>query len=244
MNVSIVTTFSKAGYDEYAKFLVDSLIKYLDPDVKVFFYLDDMTLDNLPSNMTVVDFNSAVPELKLFRDRNKDRSHTSFLYDGCRFSFKSYAWCHAALTKVSDILIWLDADCELYNPVSSKYLISKLPPEYFTSHLARPSYTETGFLAWNLKNSFSDEFFTRYKSYYDNDTIYTLPAYTDCHVYDAVVFQMTKEKKISAFDLSPPNVSTVKDPLNISFKGYFAHHKGDRVIRRNKILSRLTGKKI
>lgn len=240
MNVSIITTFSKSGYDEYAKFLVDSLVKYLDKNVKVYFYLDDMTLNQLPENMTVVDFHKEVPELKEFRSRNKSRPFKNFLYDACRFSFKSYAWCHAGLNRVSDTLIWLDADCELYNNVSAEYLISKVPTKYFTSHLARSNYTETGFLGWNLTNNFSKEFFTRYKQYYDDDSIYELPAYTDCHVYDAVVNQMSQEGKISAFDLSPPGIT--KDHLNMAFKGYFAHYKGDRISKRDKMIAKLKGK--
>ncbi len=237
MNVSIITTFRKAGYNEYAKFLVESLKKHLDPDITVFFYLDDMTIDDLPNNMKVIDFHKAVPELKEFRDRNKSKHYQSFLYDACRFSFKSYAWCHAGLTSNSDILIWLDADCELYNRVTSNYLIEKIPEGYFTSHLDRPDeYTETGFLAWNLNHPFSKEFFLRYKSYYDNDSIFTLPGFTDCHVYDDVTRKMVKEEKIKIYNLSPPGVS--KNHLNIAFNGHIAHYKGDRVAKRDKILSK------
>ena len=73
MKIGIVSTFSKAGYDEYAKYFVDSLIKYLDPEVEVFLYLDDIKL-KLPPNIKIINFNKTVPELAAFRERNKNQS--------------------------------------------------------------------------------------------------------------------------------------------------------------------------
>jgi hypothetical protein len=235
MKIGIVSTFSKAGYDEYAKYFVDSLIKYLDPEVEVFLYLDDIEL-KLPPNIKIINFNKTVPELTAFRERNKDRMFNNFLKDACRFSFKSYAWCHAGLTKSVDLLIWLDADTELYNPVSKEYLISTVPSGYYTSHLYRKdNYTETGYLAWDLTNPYSDEFFKLYKEYYDTDSIYTLPFFTDCHVYDATKDRLVKEGKIAAYNLSPAGVDIRH--FDQAFKGYILHYKGDRVSKRERMLS-------
>jgi hypothetical protein len=239
MKVGVVSTFSKAGYDEYAKYFVDSLIKYLDPEVEVFLYLDDINL-KLPSNIKIINFNKTVPELSAFRERNKNRTFKNFLKDACRFSFKSYAWCHAGLTKSVDILIWLDADTELYNFVSKDYLISTIPSGYYTSHLHREgNYTETGYLGWDLQNPHSDEFFKLYKEYYDTDSIYTLSSFTDCHVYDATKDRLEKEGKIKAYNLSPNGIT--KDHFQNAFKGYILHFKGDRVNKREKMLKSLKG---
>ena len=132
MSIAIVSTFSQENYDEYAKYFIDSLTTYLDRDVPVFLYLDNIEL-NLPSNVHVINFSKTVPDLVAFRERNKHRTFKDFFGDACRFSFKSYAWCHAGLTKPAEKLIWLDADTELYNPVSKEYLESTLPAEFYTS---------------------------------------------------------------------------------------------------------------
>jgi len=189
----------------------------------------------LPPNIKIINFNKKVPELTAFRERNKDRTFNNFLKDACRFSFKSYAWCHAGLTKSVDLLIWLDADTELYNPVSKEYLISTVPSGYYTSHLYRKdNYTETGYLAWDLTNPYSDEFFKLYKEYYDTDSIYTLPFFTDCHVYDATKDRLVKEGKIAAYNLSPAGVDIRH--FDQAFKGYILHYKGDRVSKRERML--------
>jgi len=239
MKIGIVSTFSKTGYEEYGKFFIDSLVKYLDKDVQVFLYLEDIKL-KLPANFHIINFNKAVPELAEFRERNKDRPFKNFLKDACRFSFKSYAWCHAGLTKPVDILIWLDADTELYNPVSKEYLLATVPEGYYTGHLHREGkYTETGYLVWDLRHPHSDEFFKLYKEYYDSDSIFTLPCFTDCHVYDATKDRLEKEGKIKAYNLSPAGVT--KDHFQSRFKGYMLHFKGDRVSKREKMLRSLKG---
>jgi hypothetical protein len=242
MKVGVVSTFSQSGYEEYGKFFVDSLVKYLDKDVQVFLYLDDVKL-KLPPNFHIINFNKTVPELASFRERNKDKPFKNFMTDACRFSFKSYAWCHAGLTKPVDILIWLDGDTELYNPVSKEYLMSTIPSGYYTSHLWRENYgyTETGYLGWDLRHPHSDEFFKMYKEYYDSDSIYKLPAFTDCHVYDATKDRLEKEGKIKAYNLSPPGIK--KDHFQNAFKGYMLHFKGDRVKKRGKMLNSLKGNK-
>ena len=193
--------------------------------------------------MQNINFSKTVPDLVAFRERNKHRTFKDFFGDACRFSFKSYAWCHAGLTKPAEKLIWLDADTELYNPVSKEYLESTLPAEFYTSHLWRKShgYTETGYLGWDLTHPYSDEFFTRYKNYYNTDAIYTLPAYTDCHVYDAVRTQMELEGTIKSYNLSPPGVD--KEHFTSAFKNYIMHYKGNKVAKRRKILSKLKGTK-
>ena len=243
MSVAIVSTFSQQNYNEYAKYFVDSLITYLDRNVQVFLYLDDIKL-KLPSNIHTINFSKTVPNIGAFRERNKHRTFKDFSTDACRFSFKSYAWCHAGLAKPADKLIWLDADTELYNPVSEAYLESTLPAGHYTSHLWRPTYgyTETGYLGWDLTHPHSDEFFNRYQNYYDTDSIYTLPAYTDCHVYDAVRSQMESEGTIKSYNLSPPDAK--KDHFTIAFKNYIMHYKGDRITRRSKTLSKLKGTKV
>lgn len=145
--------------------------------------------------------------------------------DGVRFSHKSYAIWHAAKNSNVDKLFWLDADTVLKNNITEQYLNNLLPDNYFTSYLGRVGrYTETGFIGFNLKHAYADEFFDEFIDYYNSDRIYSeLPAYTDCHVYDATRNKFVNEKKITVLDLTP---GLGKSNFNHIHQGYMVHNKG------------------
>jgi hypothetical protein len=232
MKIGIVSTFSDQGYYEYANNFVSSLNKNLDKQVSVFLYIDgNKKLFKRNDNINIINLEKAVPELAQFKSRNKNKPVKSFVNDGVRFSHKSYAIWHAAMHSGVDILIWLDADTELLKHVSAEYLKTFLPNEYFTSYLGRDSYSETGFIAFDLRNSHTKEFFDIFKNYYDSDQIYTLPAFTDCHVFDATRTTLETSGKIKGHNLTPVEV---KQPFNHVFNGYMIHLKGDRKDNRAK----------
>jgi hypothetical protein len=234
MKIGIVSTFSDKGYHEYAKHFVSSLNKNLDDQVSVFLYIDgNKKLFKRNDNISIINLENAVPELTQFKSRNKDKPVDSFINDGVRFSHKSYAIWHAAMHSGVDILIWLDADTQLIKQVSAEYLQKFLPTGYFTSYLGRDTYSETGFIAFDLRNSHSKEFFDIFKNYYDSDKIYTLQAYTDCHVFDATRNELENLKKITGYNISP---NMTKSHFNETFKGYMVHFKGGRKNNREKYI--------
>jgi len=237
MKIGIVSTFSDKGYYEYANHFVSSLNKNLDKQVSVFLYIDgNKKLFKRNDNINIINLENAVPELTQFKSRNKNKPVNSFVNDGVRFSHKSYAIWHAAMYSGVDILIWLDADTELLEHVSAEYLKTFLPNEYFTSYLGRDSYSETGFIAFDLRNSHAKEFFDIFKNYYDSDRIYTLSAFTDCHVFDATRIELETSGKIKGHNLTPVEV---KQPFNHTFNGYMMHLKGGRKDERERIISKL-----
>jgi predicted peroxiredoxin len=232
MKIGIVSTFSDKGYYEYANHFVSSLNKNLDEQVSVFLYIDgNKKLFKRNKNINIINLENAVPELTQFKSRNKNKPVKSFINDGVRFSHKSYAIWHAAMHSGVDMLVWLDADTELLKHVSAEYLKTFLPNEYFTSYLGRDSYSETGFIAFDLKNSHTKEFFDIFKNYYDSDRIYTLSAFTDCHVFDATRIELETSGKIKGHNLTPV---AVKQPFNHVFDGYMIHLKGGRKDNRAK----------
>jgi hypothetical protein len=240
MKIGIVSTFSDQGYRDYANHFVSSLNKNLDNQVEVFLYIDnDKKLFKKNSNIHIINLEKAVPDLTQFKNRNRNKPVDSFMNDGVRFSHKSYAIWHAAIHSGVDMLIWLDADTELLEHISAEYLKTFLPNEYFTSYLGRDSYSETVFIAFDLRNSHTKEFFNIFKNYYDSDRIYTLPAFTDCHVFDATRTELETSGKIKGYNLTPVDM---KHPFNHTFKGYMMHLKGGRKNEREKIISKLRKK--
>jgi hypothetical protein len=227
--IGIVSTFSDNGYQEYAHQFVNSLNKFLSKKIEVFLYIDNIAID-VPENTKLIKLEPSVPELTNFKNRNKHKPVTDFMADGVRFSHKSYAIWHAATTidinKFENYkLFWLDADTVMQQNVDEHYFSRLLPDGLFTSFLGRPGrYTETGFIGFDLKHPAKNDFFAEFIDYYNSDKIYSeLPAYTDCHVYDATKEKFIKNQKIKALDLTP---GLSKGNFNHIHKGYMVHNKG------------------
>lgn len=222
--IGIVSTFSDNGYHEYANLLVNGIDAHLDKKIRVFLYIDTVKF-KVPSNVSIIPLEPSVPNLTKFKQRHSDKKPNNFTEDGVRFSHKSYAIWHAAKNSNVDKLFWLDADTVLKNNITEQYLDNLLPDNYFTSYLGRVGrYTETGFIGFNLKHAYADAFFDEFIDYYNSDRIYSeLPAYTDCHVYDATRNKFVNEKKITALDLTP---GLGKSNFNHIHQGYMVHNKG------------------
>lgn len=226
MKIKIVSTFSDDGYEKYAKYFVESCKKFVAPTIDISLYIDDIPLSN-EKNITILNLEESVPELSKFKQRNKHRKFKDFKWDAVRFSHKSYAIWHAAKNNNTDKLFWLDADTVLHNAINEDYLNNFLPDGFFTSYLGRDGrYTETGFIGFNLKHKYSNDFFNEFIDYYDKDRIYTeLSGHTDCHVYDAVRKKFVEQGKITALDLTP---GMGKNNFNHVHNGYMIHNKGGK----------------
>lgn len=227
--IGIVSTFSDKGYTEYAHLFVNSLSKFLPSDIEVYLYVDNIQLET-PSNIKLIRLEPSVPNLVKFKERNGLKKYKGFLTDAVRFSHKSYAIWHAATTINTDQhneykLFWLDADTIIQNNVDKNYFSKFLPKDKFTSYLGRPgTYTETGFIGFDLKHPSKTKFFTEFIDYYDSDRIYTdLKYFTDCHVYDATREKFVNSGEIQALDLTP---GLGKSNFNHIHKGYMVHNKG------------------
>lgn len=238
--IGIVTTFSDNGYLEYAKNFVESCKKFVNKDITVYLYVDNVEIQT-EQNIVVRKLEPSVPELVEFKKRNGDKKPEKFLYDAVRFSHKSYCIYHAANNSDVDVLFWLDSDTEIYDNVDSKYLTGFLPEGYFTSYLGRPDYSETGFLSFDLRNSYSKEYFELFKWYYDSDEIYKLNGQLDCHVYDAARVKLEEEGKIKGYNLSPPGIT--KNHFNHVFSGFMIHYKGGRKEKRDEQIAKALRRK-
>lgn len=240
MKIGIVTTFSDNGFEEYGKHFVESCKKFLSPNITVYLYVDNIDIESR-DNFVVRKLEQSIPDLTVFKERNKHKVPGKFLYDAVRFSHKSYCIYHAANNADVDILYWLDSDTEIYDTITEDYLKKFLPNGCFTSYLGRPDYSETGFLSFDLRHKHAKEYFDLFKWYYDSDEIYKLKGQLDCHVYDAARIKLEQEGKIKNYNLSPPSVT--KHHFNHVFEGYMIHYKGDRKGKRDEQIARALRRK-
>lgn len=240
MKVSVVTTFSDAGFQEYGKNFIESCKKFLSKDITVYAYVDTILLES-QENFVIRNLEDSIPDLTIFKNKNKHINPTSFLQDAVRFSHKSYCLYHAVNNCNSDLLFWLDADTEIYNNIDVDYLCKFLPTDCFTSYLGRSNYSETGFLGFNLKHPALKEYFDLFKWYYDSNEIYNLEGQLDCHVYDATRLKLEKVQTIKSYNLSPQDVT--KHHFNHVFSGFMIHYKGNRKEKRNSQLAKMLERK-
>ena len=136
MKIGIVTTFSDNGYKEYGHWFVESVHKFIDENINVFFYTDNVDI-KLKSNITNQRLEKSIPDLTKFKNRNKDKSPSNFMFDAVRFSHKSYCLYHAAKTKDVDLLCWLDTDTEIISKITPNYIQNFMEKLWYDSGTGR-----------------------------------------------------------------------------------------------------------
>lgn len=225
MKILVVSTFSDAGYTEYGKNLIESCKKYLDQNIELHLYIDDVYIENT-KNLKTLRLADSIPELTDFKNRNGHRTgFKDFRWDGVRFSYKSYVMCHAAKNNDVDILIWLDADTEIINHIDQTYLLNFFDPNIFVGFLGRKGAPETGFLIFNMRDPNAKTFFNKFEWYYNSDEIYNLDQYHDAWVFQELKNEFVNQGLIKAKNITPDGVQ--KHPFNATFKDHMVHFKGE-----------------
>ena len=150
----------------------------------------------------------------------------SFLFDVCKFSHKVFAMYEGAQFFKKGLLYWLDGDLITHTRVDDRFFNNFTNDNKISYFLDRtsPSYTETGFIVFNLDHEFTETFFATWLRYYTKGLFRGLDdGWTDCHTYDA----SRKEIGYTFFH----NLSEIDchHPLINCFLGdYFDHLKGTR----------------
>lgn len=248
------TSFGKEGLKLYATAMVNGFIQHWPRDVQLIVYLDDMADANkLPTADNVTYKLLDDPHLMAFKTRHahdprrhgltsfsandsdkfgkNSEGNWKFQYDAVRFSHKVFAFNDCARSGC-ELAIWLDGDTKTFSTVTRKDINEWLPQGKLAGFLERKhSYTETGFHIFDMTHPKAMKFFDAWTNYYKNDSIFALPAHTDCHTYDAARRQFNA---MHWHSLSPEQKSTsmaahvfINGPL-----GHFMDHmKGKRKLK-------------
>lgn len=246
MKYTVVTTFNQAGYEKYGQRMIQTFLKNWPAEVKLLVYAERCSVAEHASNLTVVDLESASPELVKFkttwknvprangdvsldpvRSQRKDAGK-GFKWDAVRFCHKVYAIFHAAHNCTSDWLLWMDGDMVCHSPVAVADLDRLCPVSRDLCYLGRErKFSECGLYALNLHSSKTSEFLTKFQAMYDyaETGIFALDEWHDSFVFDAV----RKTCNLAELNWSQGLVAGEGHPLiNCEWGRYLDHLKGER----------------
>jgi len=224
--ISIVTSMSHKLYTQYAASLIETFKEH-NISFPLHIYTED-NVDLFPTENNII-LHKISPDWELFRDRNKHRKFKSYMEDGVRFSTKVFSQ-YDHYKNIGGKFMWVDADCVFLAPLTESW-VNKMLQESFVAFYDRPGvYTESGVIFFDSTKEVSDTFFEKYVTYYKEDSVYLLPYYTDCHVFDAVRNSCKnildyKENKLGQFQ-SHKNLHVMA--LDPSLSPFIDHRKGNR----------------
>jgi hypothetical protein len=246
MNLSVITTFNRAGYDRYAQKMIQTFLATWPAEVTLYAYAEDCTVIESAPNLIVIDLHQASPALVAFKHKWKDvpkangdisgditrsirlDSKKSFKWDAIRFAHKVYAIFDCAKKCNSDTLLWMDADTICHSPISIEQLSRLIPRDKELCFLGREGkYTECGLYAMNLRSAMITKFLENFQRMYDHaeQGIFTLEEWHDSFVFDEVKRSMA----LIELNWSAGIIRGEGHPLiNSEWGAYLDHLKGDR----------------
>lgn len=242
MSFSACTTIHTAGYNQYAKHNFSTFDKFWPNEIKLHIFMEG-DFDPIDSKkLLYYDFFKEEPNLEKFLTRNKERKWVptdrlkAYKRDWKKFCYKSFAMYRASKMVKTDYLIWLDADNTTVRDLPLSLLESYVDPNKFCTYMNRDRHaknrlgmrhllsSETGFIIFNLKHPYSNEFFERFIGHYLYDRIFNLYEVTDNFLLDTVLTQMEEEKKLDNIKLTD---GTYEQPMrHIELGKYLEHTMG------------------
>ena len=157
-----------------------------------------------------------------------------------KFSFKVFSQKNAISKYKNDYeyLLWIDADC-IFNdvPTDEFYnLVKTTIEDKMIGFMRRPTYSECGFLIYNLNHQYLTEYYDSVSNIYLSNEIYYTQQNHDSFIMDLIRERIEKKYKTKIHvDIALPgknNGIKCDKKGNIleltKFVRYFYHHKGDK----------------
>jgi len=215
-DITVVTTFHKAGMDLYGQRFLDSFAQRVDKKVKLLVYTEHCQPVNPDENqITILDAALALPDLNAFKlrwrddpkangippadiraKRHRDR-HKAFKWDAVRFANKTYA-VYDACRRCKDWCVWMDADTFVHSDWSFDQFKGCLPDTSWITYVGRgkgsQTWPECGFYGMNLNNFDCQEFLKEFERVYADaeNGIFLLEEWHDSFVFGDIVNRMKK----------------------------------------------------
>ena len=205
----IVTSFNPDGLEAYARNMLNSFDKHWDKDIQLHAWFHDFddgafllkTRElGIPSKGIKYSNLNNIQEMLDYREGMKVHNGTEGGKIKYNWRLDSIKWCHKiyALTETAsdphliqnkDWLIWLDADTATFAGVDQEFLDSICDNKYDIVHLGRTAvdYSETSFIAFNIKNRPARDFLADFRETYDNREVTAYREWHDGFIFDRLL---------------------------------------------------------
>lgn len=169
--------------------------------------------------------------IKTFEENGQKKINLSndYRWNAIRFSFKPFSIFHILdyIPKDLDFLIWTDSDLRCKREFGPSDLIEFMPgSKELMSYLGREnSYSECGFLGFNLKKSATYEYIKRMIDIYNTGEIFSLEQWHDSFVWDWVRKEF-ESNNYKFKDISGEGHDKEHVFMNTNLSNFFDHLKG------------------
>lgn len=254
MNLTVVTTFHKPGYDMYGKRMINTFLQNWPKNVTLYVYAEDCEVTEKADNLIVKDLHQASPELVAFKNkwRNVPKANGNvmndpvrskrkdagkgFKWDAIRFAHKVYSIFSCAKECNTEWLMWMDADTICHSPINESDLDRMLPTNQELCYLGRQGkYSECGLYAMHMNTQGAQDFLKEFQRVYDQaeQGIFQMAEWHDSFVFDEVRKRFPSLKQhnwagaLGDLRASPRNSKGEGHPLiNSDWGAWLDHLKG------------------
>lgn len=257
-NITVVTTFHKAGLELYGQRFLDSFANRVDKNIKLVVYAEDCNPTNPDPKQIVIKNAHDIKPLVKFKEQWKDVPkangippdeiknrrkdwNKAFKWDAVRFSHKVYAIFEEFFYTKVDWLVWMDADTYVHSSISYDEFKELLPDYRWLTFVGRgkgsQTWPECGFYGMNVKHTVCQNFIRDFKGYYDDaeNGIFKLEEWHDSYVFGHLLNEYKNVNSAGLLDysadmyLKEAKTGGGGHPLiNTVLGKYFDHMKGDR----------------
>jgi hypothetical protein len=221
MSISVITTFPRNAYSQYAERMIDSFIFHWSKSINLYVYYEDEKPPKINFQCKKIDLLSVAPDLIAFKEKYKndpvangdiieipngvrrssffvgaDKNKKTFLFDAVRFAHKTFCVDHAIKNIDSDMILWLDSDTYTFANVTEEFVRSTLPEDKMVCYLGREKekqWPECGWVGYNKNHPQLTEFMKRWTDLYNKDTIFDEMEWHDSYVWYKVLLRMNKD---------------------------------------------------
>jgi hypothetical protein len=205
----IVTSFAEKGWKQYGKRFVETFLDKWPASERLVIYHEGMPEDAIENDriewrnlfevegLTKVldDINASEPVFKgqiqvpvQGKDGKQEiQQQYDYRYDAFRFCRKVFAIVDAAYKCDDRYLAWIDADVVTHSEVPINFIESLIDDNAAIAYLGREwTYTECGFMVFDLSNPMTDKFLQSYKNIYTTGAFRLVGEWHDSYLFDVV----------------------------------------------------------
>ena len=220
----IVTSFNPDGLEVYGRNMLNSFDKHWDKDIQLHAWFHDfdggafflrteelgiptkgIKYSNLNNIQDMLDYRES---MKVHNGTEGGKIQYNWRLDAIKWCHKIYALTETAsdphLIQNKDWIIWLDADTSTFAGVDQEFLDSICDNKYDIVHLGRTAvdYSETSFIAFNIKNRPARDFLSDFRETYDNREVTAYREWHDGFIFDRLL-KLHQYHGLKALNLTP-----------------------------------------